>query len=171
VIRPVAEEDAPELARIYNHYIVESVATFEETPVTAADMGARIAAVSGAGLPWLVSTADKRLTGYAYATAWKPRSAYRFTVESTVYVDPEAVGQGTGTALYKDLLVELRRRRVHAVLAGITLPNPGSIALHEKLGFRKVAELKEVGYKFARWVDVGYWQALPGEIPDCPDTY
>ena len=88
------------------------------------------------------------------------RSAYRRSVESTIYLDDDCAGQGLGTTLYSALLDILVDQQVHCVLAGIALPNPGSVALHEKLGFEKVAHLAEVGNKFDRWVDVGYWQRL-----------
>lgn len=161
MIRPARAGDAPALARIYNHYVRESVATFEEQAVTADDMAARLEHVSGIGLPWLISTRDDAVLGYAYATEWKPRTAYRHTAESTVYLDPEVLGAGLGRALYTTLLSELAQRQIHTVLAGISLPNDASVALHERLGFEKVGQLGEVGYKFGRWIDVGLWQYTP----------
>ena len=89
---------------------------------------------------------------------WKARSAYRFSVESTVYIDQNSIGNGIGSLLYKELLSNLKNSRIHSVIGGIALPNPSSIALHEKYGFKKVAQFKEVGIKFDKWIDVGYWQ-------------
>lgn len=158
VVRAALAADAAALADIYNYYVKNTVVTFEEQPLSADDIYQRITTVGEAGLPWLVAETDGKIVGYAYATPWKPRSAYRFSVEITVYVDPNAGGQGWGTRLYEKLFTELRQRPVHAVVGGVSLPNPASIALHEKFGMTKVAEFKEMGLKFDRWVDVGYWQ-------------
>jgi L-amino acid N-acyltransferase YncA len=157
MIRVCKAGDATAIAGIYNHYVRETVVTFEETPVSAAEMTQRIAEV-GARFPWLVSEEGGAVVGWAYATAWKTRSAYRFSVETTVYLATSHQGRGIGAALYRALLDDLRARDVHSVVGGIALPNPASVALHEKLGFTKVAHFAEVGRKFDRWVDVGYWQ-------------
>lgn len=101
-----------------------------------------------------------QLLGYCYASKWKGRCAYRYSVESTVYLSPDATGKGIGSKLYGTLLAELRQRQFHTVIGGIALPNPASVALHEKLGFEKVAQFRQVGNKFGRWIDVGYWQLL-----------
>ena len=98
--------------------------------------------------------------GYAYASKWKGRCAYRFAVETTVYLDAPAHGRGLGRRLYERLLAALRESGMHVAIGGIALPNPASIALHEKLGFRKVGQFEEVGFKLGRWVDVGYWQVM-----------
>jgi len=103
---------------------------------------------------------DGVVTGYAYASAWKTRSAYRFSVESTVYVAADHCGRGIGTRLYRALIAALREQNVHYVTGGIALPNPASVALHERLGFRKNGHFSEVGFKFGRWVDVGYWELI-----------
>ncbi|MBU3023969.1 GNAT family N-acetyltransferase [Aestuariibacter sp. A3R04] len=157
-MRPCQAEDAAYLASIYNHYVTNTIVTFEETPVDAQEMRARLSQVAASSLPWLVTEADERVVGYAYATPWKPRSAYRFAVEVTIYLDPEYIGQGLGIDLYRALFSHLRQDNIHTAFGGIALPNPASVALHEKLGMIKVAHLEEVGYKFNRWVDVGYWQ-------------
>jgi phosphinothricin acetyltransferase len=148
------------IAQIYNHYVKESVITFEEEPVTDSEMAARIAEVRSASLPWLIAEDSSQLTGYAYAAPWRKRSAYRFSVENTVYVAPEWVGRGVGSLLYGVFLPILQAQQIHAVMGGIALPNEASILLHEKFGFRKVAEFHQVGFKFNRWIDVGYWQRL-----------
>lgn len=95
---------------------------------------------------------------YAYATPWRSRSGYRFSAEITVYVAPEHGGRGIGSKLYADLFPLIQTRRIHAVMGGIALPNDASIALHEKFGMRKVAHFEAAGFKFNRWIDVGYWQ-------------
>jgi len=157
-IRPALSADAPAICAIYNPYVATTTITFEEEPVADADMAQRIADVAAAGLPWLVAEAGGKVVGYAYATKWRARAAYRHSVESTVYVDAACVGQGIGRALYAALLDDLRGRGLHLVIGGIAQPNAGSVGLHEALGFRKVAHFAEVGMKFGRWIDVGYWQ-------------
>ena len=157
LIRPVAPMDAQAVADIYNPYVLGTTITFEEAAVSPEEMAARVAAVLPA-LPWLVAEVQGTVAGYAYATPWKARSAYRRTVESAIYVDPVHAGQGLGTRLYGALLAELQLLGIHAVLGGIALPNAASVALHERLGFEQVGQLREVGWKLQRWVDVGYWE-------------
>jgi phosphinothricin acetyltransferase len=157
MIRAATTADATALATIYNHYIENTSVTFEETPIAAADMASRVAAVS-ADYPWLVLEREARILGYAYASRFHARSAYRFTVETTVYVAHDAHRARVGTELCKDLLERLRARKLHRALGVIALPNDASVGLHEKLGFHKVGELEEVGWKFGRWINVGYWE-------------
>ena len=158
VIRPATANDAQAIARIYNHYVLNTAITFEEQPVTAAQMAERIGDVHAASLPWLVAERSGEIVGYAYATPWKARSAYRFSVETTVYLQDGEGGQGWGRKLYSALFTDLKARGVHTVIGGVAQPNPGSVALHEKCGLKKVAHFEEVGFKFGRWLDVGYWQ-------------
>jgi L-amino acid N-acyltransferase YncA len=157
-IRGASVEDAESTASIYNHFVLTTSISFEEAEVAVAEMAGRIADVHAAGLPWLVAEQDGIIAGYAYATKWRVRHAYRFSVESSVYLAPAQAGRGIGTALYRALLERLREGGYHLAIGGIALPNPASIALHEKLGFEKVAQFREVGFKFDRWTDVGYWQ-------------
>ncbi|HVC47421.1 MAG TPA: arsinothricin resistance N-acetyltransferase ArsN1 family B [Terracidiphilus sp.] len=159
MLRNVESKDAPSLCEIYNHYIAHTVITFEENPVSPDEMHQRILNVT-ASFPWFVYEDQGNITGYAYATKWKERSAYRNSVEATVYLHPSATGKGIGSALLERLFAELRTRQVHAILGGVALPNSASVALLEKFGFQKVGHLKEVGFKFGQWIDVGYWQAL-----------
>jgi len=158
LIRPADRGDAAAIAAIYNHYVRASVVTFEEQEVSFAEMEARLGNVAGARLPWLVAEREGAMLGYAYADRWKARSAYRHTVESTVYLDHRHTGNGLGRRLYAALLAGLRERTVHAVIGGIALPNAASVALHERLGFVNIGQFHEVGFKFGRWIDVGYWQ-------------
>jgi phosphinothricin acetyltransferase len=116
-----------------------------------------------AGFPWLVACEDGVVKGYAYAALWRPRSAYRYSVETTVYVDRECMGKGIGTRLYTELLRRLPPLGVHSAMGVIALPNDASVALHEKLGFRKAGHFREVGLKFGRWIDVGCWQLILGD--------
>jgi len=157
-VREAAAPDAAVIAGIYNHYITETVVTFEEEPVPVAEMARRIVEVRSASLPWLVAEAGSHVFGYAYARPWHARSAYRFSVEIAVYLAPAHTGRRIGSKLYAELFAILQARRIHAVMGGIALPNESSVALHEKFGLRKVAQFDEVGFKFDRWIDVGYWQ-------------
>ena len=159
MIRPATASDADSIARIYNHYILNTFITFEEQTVSASEIAGRIAEVASASLPWLVAEHGGRIVGYAYASKWKGRCAYRFTVESSVYLDANSVGNGYGTRLYQHLFAALKACGMHVVIGGIALPNAASVALHEKLGLKKVAHFSEVGFKFDNWIDVGYWQA------------
>jgi phosphinothricin acetyltransferase len=158
LIRTATASDADSIARIYNHYILNTIVTFEEQAVSAEEMAGRIAEVRSASLPWLVAEQDGQIVGYAYASKWKGRCAYRFSVESTVYLDPNAVRKGHGSKLYEHLFASLRECGMHVVIGGIALPNPASVALHERFGLKKVAHFSEVGFKFEKWIDVGYWQ-------------
>jgi L-amino acid N-acyltransferase YncA len=157
-IRQVTGTDAERICTIYNHYIETTTISFEEELVTATDMAQRIADVGVAKLPWLVMLDGDTLIGYAYATKWRVRAAYRFAVETSVYLDPQHAGKGAGTMLYEALLAELRQRELHLAIGGIAQRNEASVRLHERLGFKKVAHFSEVGLKFGRWIDVGYWQ-------------
>ena len=163
-----AGQHAPGIARIYNHFIAETLTTFEEQPVTPDDMAARVRAAQEAGYCWLVAVEGDAVLGYAYANILKPRSAYRYTAETSVYIDPAHQGRGLGRALYDKLIARLHAANVRHLVGIITIPNPASIALHESLGFAKVAHLPAVGYKFNQWVDVGYWQRDLGERPHAP---
>jgi L-amino acid N-acyltransferase YncA len=158
IIRAVRSNDAARLCEIYNHYVRETIVTFEEVPVAEADMERRVGETGA--LPWLVVEQDGVVMGNAVAKRWKERSAYRFSVETGVYLAPEAIGRGMGTELYAALLAQLRALGLHSAAGGIALPNAASVALHEKLGFEKVAHFKQVGFKLGRWIDVAYWQVL-----------
>jgi L-amino acid N-acyltransferase YncA len=158
IIRSAQHADAADIARLYNPYILSTTISFEEEPVSPEEMLARMQGVQSAGLPWIVAQADHQVLGYAYASKWKARSAYRFAVESSVYIAQEARGGGIGTQLYEALLSELKASGMHIVIGGIALPNEASVQLHEKMGYEKVAHFKRVGFKFEQWVDVGYWQ-------------
>lgn len=158
-IRDATADDAAAIAAIYNHFILHSSISFEEEPVPHAVMAQRIADVHALGLPWLaVDDHAGTLLGYAYATRWRVRRAYRHSVETSVYLHRDAAGRGLGAALYGALLQRLRACGCHLAIGGIAQPNPASVALHEKMGFEQVAMFREVGFKFGRWIDVGYWQ-------------
>jgi L-amino acid N-acyltransferase YncA len=157
-VRAVQDADVDRVAGIYNHYVLNTTISFEEQAVAAADMAGRIAEAGSACLPWLVAGRGDRLLGFAYASKWKGRCAYRHSVESTVYVEAGLQRQGIGSLLLGALLQDLARRSVHVVIGGIALPNAASVCLHERIGFVKVAHFRQIGFKFERWIDVGYWQ-------------
>ena len=157
LIEPCQPDDVAAVCEIYNHYIEHSTITFEEQTLSVTEMGSRIAAVQTL-YPWLVCRDKGRVVGYAYASRWKERAAYRHTAESTIYLKDGHGGRGIGKALYARLLDALARQDCHVILGCIALPNESSVALHESLGFTKVAHFSEVGRKFHRWLDVGYWQ-------------
>lgn len=163
-IRSATEKDAARITEIYNYYVRYTTVTFEEHPVSAGAMRERIESIQ-TNYPYLVGVRDGSVQGFAYATRWKARGAYRNTVETTIYVAPEATGQGIGSQLYPALIEALQEQSRHVLLAGIALPNEGSVTLHEKLGFQKVGQLREVGWKMGKWVDVGYWELI---LPDVP---
>lgn len=158
MIRQVNENDARNIADIYNYYIRNSIATFEEEAISEEEVKKRIRKIESSNFPWLVSESDGSITGYAYASKWQERSAYRFSAEITIYMHHEATGKGIGTKLYTALFQKLESLNINSVIGGVSLPNPASVALHEKFGMEKVAHFKKVGYKFGKWIDVGYWQ-------------
>ena len=161
MIRDARSADAVPITDIYNHYVLNSSVTFEETQLQPSNILDRINEAATQKLPYLVyEERSEGVIGYAYASKWKGRCAYRHSVEVSIYLHPEQSGQGLGTALYSALFKLLSERGYHVAIGGIALPNPASIALHEKLGMTKVAHFKEIGFKFGHWVDVGYWQAL-----------
>jgi len=153
MIRPVKNSDASDICRIYNEYILKTVITFEEDPISIAEMEMRIDKITR-DYPWLVYEENENIIGYTYAGKWKERSAYRFSVETGIYIDSNHIGKGIGTKLKSELITILKERSMHSILCGIALPNPASIALCEKFGFIKVGQLREVGYKLNKWVDV-----------------
>jgi len=157
-IRSASLNDATRIAEIYNHYILTSHFTFEITPIEPAEMRSRIKEVLDHGFPFFVAEFGNEIVGYAYAGQFRPRPGYRHSAEVCVYVEDGREGKGIGAALYERLFDEISKLDFHAVIAVIALPNDASVRLHEKFGFEKVAHLREVGFKFGKWIDVGYWQ-------------
>jgi len=157
--------DAAACAEIYAANVSAGVASFEDEAPGAAEMERRMAETS-TRYPWLVAERDGAVAGYAYGTEHRTRRAYRFAVEVTVYVDARWHRSGVGRQLYEALLPLLARQRLQIALAGITLPNDGSVGLHEALGFRPVGIYRELGFKFGAWHDVGWWQMrlLPASV-------
>ncbi len=159
-VREIKTADVEAVAKIYNHYVTETIVTFEEEPVSSSEICQRIKDAQFAKLPWLIAEQAGEIIGYAYASKWKGRCAYRFSTEVTVYLKPDHEGHGVGSKLYDQLLTMLRSLKIHVAIGGIALPNEVSISFHEKFGFTKIAHFKEVGFKFNRWIDVGYWQCI-----------
>ena len=159
MIRDAVLNDAKDVADIYNYYILNTVATFEKDAVLVPEMAERIQAISN-DFPFLVHVERNEILGYAYATKWRAREAYKPTVEVSVYLKNGVLGKGIGTALYAELSKRLRNLNIHAIIGGVSLPNEASVKLHEKFGFEKVAHFKEVGFKLNQWVDVGYWELI-----------
>jgi L-amino acid N-acyltransferase YncA len=160
VLRPALAADAEAMARIYNYYVVNTVVTFEEEPVSAQAIAERLAEIQQASLPWLIAEIDDAVIGYAYASKWKGRCAYRYSVETTVYLEHGREGRGIGPKLYAELLRMLQECGMHVAIGGVALPNEASVKLHEKLGFQRVATFLQVGFKQDRWIDVAYWQRV-----------
>ncbi len=153
-IRPVRpSEDAPDITAIYNRYITRTTITFETEPLSEASMQGRIEAISSE-FPYFVYEYDGAVVGYCYAHLWKERAAYSKTLETTVYLAPEACGKGFGSELVHRLVEACRERGFHTLIACITAENSHSVAFHEALGFRKVSHFRQVGRKFGRWLDV-----------------
>lgn len=159
MIRIATVSDAQAICDIYNPYVENTIVSFEETPVDAATMAQRITDIRQR-YPWYVAEDAGCIVGYAYAGSWRPRVAYRHAVETSVYLAADAARRGLGRALYAAILDELPRKGYRCAMGGIALPNDASVALHEAMGFVKVAHFKDVGFKFGQWIDVGYWQRV-----------
>ena len=149
--------DGAACAAIYAPSVTDGVASFEELAPTPLQMSQRIAETT-VRWPWLVCEIDGAPAGYAYGSGHHERAAYRWAIDVTVYVDPAHHRRGVGRALYSQLLALLTAQGYHEACAGITLPNPPSVGLHESLGFRPVGVYREIGFKHGRWWDVGWWQ-------------
>lgn len=169
LIRPSAEHDLAAVTRIYGHHVLHGTGTFELTPPSLEDMTARRADVLSKGLPWLVLEERGEVLGYAYGTWFKPRPAYRFSVEDSIYLAPEAAGRGLGRALLAELLAALERHGVRKVMAIIgDSGNTASIGVHAALGFERVGVVQSCGWKFGRWLDIVLMQRSIGEGDSTP---
>ncbi|WP_066253979.1 GNAT family N-acetyltransferase [Hydrogenophaga flava] len=164
LIRPSTEHDLPAITRIYAHHVLHGTGTFETTPPTVEEMTARRADVLSKGLPWLVAEEAGEILGYAYGNWFKPRPAYRFSVEDSIYLAPEAAGKGLGRALLAELLATLERSGIRKVMAVIgDSANAGSIGVHKALGFEQIGVVQACGWKFGRWLDIVMMQRAIGE--------
>jgi phosphinothricin acetyltransferase len=172
-IRPASLGDIEAIQAIYAHHVLTGLGTFEEVPPSAAEIAQRHAAVLSKGLPWLAAEVDGRVKGYAYAGPFRPRVAYRYTVEDSVYVAPDAMGRGLGKALLGAVIAECEAMGLRQMVAVIgDSGNAGSIGLHRACGFQFRTALQAVGFKFGRWVDVVWMQRALGpgaeSEPDAP---
>jgi len=163
-IRPSTADDLPALTRIYGHAVAQGTGTFELEAPDEAEMAQRRDDVLAKGLPWLVAERDDQVLGYAYANHFRPRRAYRFCLEDSIYLDPAAQGQGIGRLLLAELLAQCEARGARQMLAVIgDAANLGSIALHRACGFEPAGLFKAAGWKFERWLDVVLMQKSLGE--------
>ena len=153
-IRPAQASDLAAITRIYAHHVLHGTATFELDPPLEAEVLRRWKSLTDKGFPYLVAESDGAAIGYAYAGQYRPRIGYRFTVEDSVYIHPDHLGQGAGRALLVELLTACRSRGYRQMIAVIgDSANAASIRLHERLGFRHAGTLHAAGYKFERWID------------------
>jgi len=151
LVRPAAAADAARVAEIYRHYVTDTVVTFEIDPPPATDWAQRIEAATA----FLVGEADGAIAGFAYATVWKPRAAYRFTCEDSIYLAPATHGRGHGRIMLEALIGAARAAGLQRMIATIAdTGNPASVRLHKTLGFRPAGRLERVGWKFDHWIDV-----------------
>lgn len=167
VLRPALPADADAIAAIYAPHVLGGIVSFETEAPDAAAMRARMAAADGL-YPWIVAQSDGVVVGYAYASRLREREAYRWAVETTIYVAEAAQGTGVGRRLYEALLATLRVQGFTQAIGIVALPNPASVRLHEALGFREAGVFRAVGYKRGRWIDVGHWQRALAESGAAP---
>ncbi|GAA3621543.1 GNAT family N-acetyltransferase [Flavivirga jejuensis] len=157
MIRPLNLNDTKALLDIYNYYVLNSIVTFDDEALSLDVFKDKITRIN-TDYPFIVFEENNEILGYAYGSKWRPKPAYKHTVESTVYVKHDVLGKQIGSKLYTELLAQLKEQNYHIVLGGLTLPNDASVKLHENFGFKQVAHFKEVGLKFGKWLDVGFWQ-------------
>jgi phosphinothricin acetyltransferase len=163
-IRPAAAADLPSITGIYDHAVRYGTATFELIPPDIAEMTRRFGALMEGGFPYFVAALDDRVIGYAYAGAYRPRPAYRFTVENSVYLEPAIHRRGIGLQLLQRLIAECEARGYRQMIAVIgDSANAGSISVHAKCGFRMIGTHPNVGFKFGRWLDTVMMQRALGE--------
>jgi phosphinothricin acetyltransferase len=173
-IRPATEADLPAITEIYEHAVLHGTATFELIPPDLAEMTRRFKTLTDNGYPYLVAVLDGRAIGYAYAGPYRPRPAYRFTVENSVYLAPATHRRGIGTQLLQRLIAESQARGYRQMIAVIgDSANAGSIGVHSRMGFTMIGTHPNVGFKFGRWLDIVMMQRALGEgavtLPRSPD--
>ena len=156
MIRKANINDAAAIAEIYNYYVDKTIITFAEKHITTQEIETQIQE----DFPWYVWDEHGKILGYAHASKFKYRCAYKTSVETTVYLNHQSTGKGIGSVLYQTLIDYLDGAGHHALIGEISLSKPASVAIHEKFGYKKVAHFKEVGHKFGKFIDVGYWQRI-----------
>lgn len=152
-LRDATAADAEALAAIYEHYVRHTVITFDEEPLTVAEWADKVAHIQADGWPVLVADVDGEVLGYAYVSQFRPKSAYRFTVEDSIYLAPSATGRGIGRPLLAALLERSRAAGARSVIAVIAAPGEVSVAVHARAGFVDAGVLRDAGFKFGTWVD------------------
>ncbi|SEG91318.1 phosphinothricin acetyltransferase [Nonomuraea solani] len=158
-IRALADADLPAIAEIYAHYVTGTVATFDEKPLTVADWRAKAGAIADAGLPFLVAELDGEVAGYAYVAQYRPKPAYRHTLEDTIYLAPGCTGRGLGRLLLGELVAQARETAARQLVAVIAdSGDPASARLHTAFGFEEAGRLRAVGFKHGRWIDTVLFQ-------------
>ena len=157
MIRKVTFNDAQELVDIYNYYVINSIVTLDLVAFSTRHFEEKIKEISSQ-FPFIVYEEQGEIIGYAYANTFRTKPAYKKSVELTVYIKHTSIGKQIGKKLYTELIKLLKEQNYHVLIGGLTLPNDASVKLHEYFGFEKVAHFKEVGYKFDKWHDVGFWQ-------------
>ena len=158
IIRSYRPDDIAAVTAIYGHYVRETVVTFETEAPDDAEMAGRFAAIAEKGHPLLIAEVDGSVAGYAYASTYRPRAAYRFTCEDSIYLDPGATGKGLGKLMLGELLLQSRAAGFRQMLAVITAGTDNSLRLHENFGFQQVGYFRDIGFKFDRWHDVVHLQ-------------
>jgi L-amino acid N-acyltransferase YncA len=158
IIRDAAETDVDAIAAIYGHHVLNGTASYDLEPPPADFHRDKVRSVQAAGWPFLVAEENGKVAGYAYATQMRPRAAYRFTAEDSIYVHPERMRLGVGRALLAGLLERCAGCGFRTIIAVIGGAEPASMAVHSTLGFREVGRLKAVGFKFGQWLDSVYMQ-------------
>jgi L-amino acid N-acyltransferase YncA len=166
-VRPGTERDGAACAAIYAPYVTDTAITFETEPPSAAEMAERIATAARKHA-WLVLEEEERVIGYAYGARLQPRAAYRWACEVSVYLDRGVRRSGGGRALYEALFARLRERGFRVAVAGMTLPNEGSVGLHRAMGFEPVGTYRRIGFKHGDWHDVAMAQLLLAEQDSAP---
>jgi phosphinothricin acetyltransferase len=160
MIRDVTPADAARIAEIYNYYIEETIVTFEYDRVSESDIQQRIQKVQKKGFPYFVYEKDGKVIGYAYLNNWRERVAYDITLETSVYLDRDLIGEGIGSVLYQELIDRARKINIHSLIGVISLPNEQSQKLHRKFKFGLIGNFRESGVKFGKLIDVEFWQLI-----------
>jgi phosphinothricin acetyltransferase len=158
-IRNYQNKDLEAVTKIFNYYVENHTCTFQLKPFTLDEIRYKADAIQKI-YPFLVLQENNEVIGFAYGSRWRAKEAYDLSVETTIYLKPGLNGHGLGSQLYSQLIESLKTKGFHLLIGGLTLPNPASIRLHEKLGFEKVGEFKDAGKKFGQWHCVGFWQKI-----------
>ena len=158
MIREAKLSDSGRITEIYNHYIENSVITFEEIIISDEEIKSRIEKIQKQNYPYIIYEEDNKLLGYAYVDKWRHRSAFDITLETSIYLDKDYLNKGIGKVLYKELIARTKKLNIHSLIGVISMPNKPSQKLHQELGFQLIGNFKEIGKKFNQFIDVEFWQ-------------